>query len=121
MRSIMPMDCTNTVICAHPFASRPSVLSTNFRHGFVWPAPIPNRGHVFATLPHVAAVFGELIFELLTCPRACGAEPRHALDCFYRKVEAVELVEHHHVKRCCRCSFLLETAHMHVGVIGALV
>ena len=55
-----------------------------------------------------------------TAPGRC-AKTRHAVDGRDREMEAVELVQHHHVERRRRRALLAEAVHVHVVVVGALV
>ena len=52
--------------------------------------------------------------------RALG-KSRHAIDHIDHEMEAVEIVEHHHVERCRRRALFFVSAHVHVVVVRAPV
>jgi hypothetical protein len=56
--------------------------------------------------------------DAVACARA---EPGHAVDHVHHQVEAVEVVEHHHVERRRGRALLLVAAHVEVVVVGAPV
>ena len=76
-------------------------------------------GRVVAELARVGTVAQPLVDHLL--PQMGGAFPkaRDSVDHVHHEVEAVEVVQHHHVERCGRRALLLVTAYMEVAMVGA--
>ena len=99
-----------------------NVLVAGFGSRLVRPAPSSNLRHVLAVLADITRVLDQLVAELLL--DVCighRAEVGDAVDDVDREMEAVEPVEDDHVEGRRRRAFLLEAAHMHVVVVGALV
>ena len=61
------------------------------------------------------------ILHLLAEPARLIGEARHAVNDVDDEMEAVEIVEHHHVERRGRGAFLLVAADVEVGVVGSSV
>src|SRR5215813_6782778 len=87
----------------------------------VRPDPVPDLRHVLAMLAHVARMLDQRVAELLLDVGGGYAEPRDALDRFDGEMEAIELVQDHHVEWRRGRAFLRKAAHMHAGVIGAVI
>jgi hypothetical protein len=69
----------------------------------------------------VVSVFGELVAEMLRQVCSFCGETRHPFNHVHRQMKAIEPVEHNHVERCGRSTFLDESSHVHVFVIFALI
>src|SRR2546429_3112058 len=82
------------------------------------PRPVADVGKVFAVARDVLRVLEEPVAQQLLHVGHPRAEPRHALDDVAGEVEAVEVVQDHHVERRGGRAFLLVTAHVEVVVIG---
>src|ERR1700733_4880756 len=85
------------------------------------PLPARDLRVVLAVLAGVTTRGQPRIGHLLTEHRGPGGQPVHPVDDVHDQVEAVQVVEHHHVERRRRGAALLEPAHVHVMVVGATV
>ncbi len=83
--------------------------------------PVANVWSVVSRLASVGAVAQPLVGHPLAQVRGTLGEPRHPVDDVHDQVEAVEVVEHHHVERRRGGSFFLVAPDMHVGMVGAPV
>ena len=85
------------------------------------PFPIAYLWHVLTVLVDVLAVFDQLVRELLLQVDAAVAGLRQAVNRVHHKVEAIEVVQHRHIKRGGDRAFFLVAADVDVPVIGASV
>src|ERR1700681_4630309 len=63
------------------------------------PGPVGNVGWVLTVIARVLAVPETLVDHVLADVRRLRAEARHAVDHVHHEVEAIEIVQHHHVER----------------------
>jgi hypothetical protein len=66
-------------------------------------------------------VLDQLVPEALLHVSGVGAKSRHSFDYVHYQMKAIELVEDHHIEWSCRSPFLVESPHMDVVMILALV
>src|SRR5882762_1551102 len=81
------------------------------------PAPVADLGHVLAVLLDVALVLAQLAAHRPLEIGGARAELRHALDHVQNEMEAIEIVQHHHVERRRGRPLLLEAADVQIVVI----
>src|SRR5207244_7399057 len=92
----------------------------NSRSDFL-PLPVPNLWHVLPVLGDVLPVLKELVADGLLRVGRFRAKLRHAVDHVLDEMEAVEVVQHHHVERRGGRAFFLVAAHVEVLVVGAAI
>ena len=85
------------------------------------PRPGADLGVVLAVLAGVGTGTETTLLHLLTQVRGTLGEPGNAVDHVDHEMEAIEVVEHHHVERRRRRPFLLVAADMEVRVVPAPV
>src|SRR5215468_8737243 len=83
----------------------------------LFPLPITHFGHIFAVFADVLVVLIELSAEELNGLVAFFFHSRHTANGVDRKLKAVHIVEHHHVKGCGGGALFLVAAHVQVVVI----
>jgi hypothetical protein len=81
----------------------------------------PRRLRVVAVPGDVLLVLDQLLGDGLLGVGGPGAQAGDAVDHLLHEVEAVHLVEHHHVERRGGRALLLVAAHVQVGMVGAAV
>ena len=88
--------------------------------GAAGPLPVGDLGQIHAVRGDVLPVLDELVAHLLHGVGAAVAELGQALDDVDDEVEAVELIEHAHVKRRCDRALLDVAADEHVLVVAGV-
>src|ERR1700739_1645769 len=102
-----PDTCTTKTLATRTrLLIRPPFPAADLRVGLTVLAGVTTRGQ-----PRIG--------HLLTEHRGPAGQPVDPVDDVHDQVEAVQVVEHHHVERRRRGAPLLEPPHMHAGVIGA--
>src|SRR5207245_10542090 len=94
-------------------------LRTSTRKAQVGPNPGGDIGRVLAVVARVLPAAQPPVDHLLPDMSRRGTERRHAVDHIDDEVVAIEVVEHDHVDGRGRRGFLLVSADVAVGVIGA--
>src|SRR5882724_11371452 len=88
---------------------------------FPTPLPVAHLRQILAMFGNVLLVLDALVTHSLLGIGHAGAELRHAIDDILYKMEAVEIIQDHHVKGGGGGPFFLVAAHMQVGMVGATV
>src|SRR6202034_4699692 len=81
------------------------------------PCPACDGRVVLAEFPCVATGIEPGVDHPLSKLSGMIAQPVDAVDDIHDKVKPVEVVEHHHVERCCRGAAFLESPHVEVGMV----
>src|SRR5271163_5206087 len=81
------------------------------------PSPACDGRIVLAVISGVPASVHPGVHHPLAKLSGTVAKPVDAVDDIDDEVEPVEVVEHHHVERCCRGAALLESPYMEVGMV----
>ena len=97
-----------------------SALGARGGAGTAGPLPVGDLGQIHAVRGDVLPVLDELVAHLLHGVGAAVAELGQALDDVDDEVEAVELIEHAHVKRRCDRALLDVAADEHVLVVAGV-
>src|SRR4029077_20216286 len=85
------------------------------------PSPPGDLGHIVPIPGDERLVVDELVADGLLGVGSPWSERWHAVDHVAYEVEAIEIVEHAHVERCCGRALLFVAAHMEVVVARAPV
>src|SRR6202011_398189 len=100
----------------------PALTTRTFiRSESIWPCPIADIGWVVSDLAGVLPVPHPLVLHELADVRSLRAQPGHAVDDVYDQVEAIQVVEHHHVEGGRRGALFLVATHVQVVVVGAAI
>src|SRR2546421_2428386 len=116
--SSFAMAARSTVSTMLPLSELEPTFRTRTRTGrLVRPGPVAHVRHVLAVIPRVLPVPQSLVHHVLPDVTGARPQPGNPVDDIHHQVEAVEVVQHHHVKRGRRCPLLLVAAHVEVIVV----
>src|SRR2546421_11070903 len=85
---------------------------TRTRPSSVGPGPVPHVRLILTMVPCVLAVAQPLVHHPLPHMPGAGAKPRNAVDDIHHQVEAIQIVQHHHVERRRGGSLFLVATHV---------
>ena len=113
----------HTVLSAKTLNVVPRGVANTWAAGLLLlaPPPVGDFRHVVAVLANVVLVLDQLVAQRLLEVGRPSAKLRQSVDHVHDQVEAVQVVQDHHVERGCGRALLLVAAHVHVLVVGAAV
>ena len=86
---------------------------------FSCPSPIANFRHVLTVLSDVMRVFNQLIPDKLAEIGGARTQMRQAINHIFSQVEAIDIVEHRHVKGRGSGALFFKAAHVQIFLVSA--